>query len=525
MNKIVEKGLPCPCGESSDAYVLREDGSGFCFSGKCGGRNFPINKKEYEELSDEYTARVYPHRGISHKIFNKFNVLTKFKDETPISVGFTYPNGAVQVRELAEKKFYSVGPMSEADLYLKNYFDKGSKRVITITEGNYDALTVAEILGEETAAVAVKSSSTALAECKKNWEYINSFEKIIINFDNDEPGQIAAKKVLSLFDFKKTYNLVLEKHKDANGYIWDIESNREIDDRKAYYEAWRSVRRHTPDNILSGNSDFRKALEVERESCIGSYPFKGLQSKLFGIHEGEYILFKGDEGMGKTEVFRAIENSIIKNTKHPIGIIHLEEDNGTTLRGLVSYYADIPAHVPNTHISTDDVFKILQDINGPNEDRIFLRSSFDVEDEDAFINGIRFLVSVCGCKFIFLDHISWLATGEDNQDERKKLDRISQRLKLLAKELKFALILISHVNDDGKTRGSRNITKVANTVVHLFRDKTNADEVERNKLHFMIEKARLIGAKEGPAGYGYYDEELCILRDPEDMGMKAPEGV
>ena len=528
--KWKEVHIPCPCGKSSDAYCLREDGSGYCFSGGCPSPNFRNNNGVIEEdLSNEYTLDAYEHRGIYKNTYLKFNAMTKFSrvvdddGETlvPHSVGFVYPNGSVKVRSLTEKKFFSSGDMSNATLYLKNYFDPGSRRCITIVEGEYDALSAAQILGNESAVVSVRNASSALHDCKKEWEYINSFEKIIVNLDNDDPGQTAAKKVLGLFDFKKTYNLALERHKDANGYLWD--GQKEVEEAKLYYDAWKGVRRHTPDNIVSGNASFRKALEADREACIATYPFDGLQSRLYGIHAGETIVIKAQEGVGKTEVFRAFEDHVIKTTKHPIGIIHLEEDNGTTLRGMAAYYSNTPIHVPDSSASTEDVFKIIEQINGPDEERIFLRSAFDVEDEDAFVNGIRFLVSVCGCRLIYLDHISWLATGSDDQDERKKLDRISQRLKLLAKELGFALIMISHVNDDGKSRGSRNITKVANTVINISRDKTHADESERTKTYFEIEKARLMGAKTGPAGYAIYDQEVKILKDPASLGLSLPD--
>jgi replicative DNA helicase len=149
---------------------------------------------------------------------------------------------------------------------------------------------------------------------------------------------------------------------------------------------------------------------------------------------------------------------------------------------------------------------------GEREDRVYIYESFDVEDENQMIDTIRFLVSACGCDFIFLDHISWLATGMENEDERKKLDRISQKLKLLAKELRFCLIMISHTNDDGKTRGSRNISKVANTVIHLTRDKVSPSLEERNKMYYTIEKART-GGNTGPAGVGVFDRETMMLID------------
>lgn len=471
-------------------------------------------------MVDKYIRKVIAHRGISEKTYNRFGVATKFEVidgvEQPDSTGFPYPNGAIKVRGWNDKtRIFSTGDMGSATLFLKNYFDKSAHRCITLTEGEYDALAAAQILQNESAVVSVRSSSSAVIDCKREWDYINSFEKIIVNFDNDTPGQEAAKKVLGLFDFKKTYNLCLERHKDANAYIWedkgDYASNM-IDEGKLYYEAWKSVRRHTPDNILSGNRDLRKALDHDREAVLGTWPTEDLQERLYGIHAGEVIILKAQEGIGKTSFFRFMEDHLLKTTKHPIGLIHLEEDTGTTLKGMAAYYSQTPVHIPNTHVSTDDIFKIIEKINGKDEGRIHLRSAFDVEDEDAFINGVRFLVSVCGCRFIFLDHISWLATGGDDSDERKKLDRIAQRLKLLAKELNFALIMISHVNDDGKTRGSRYISKVGNTVISISRDITHVDEVERSKTFIMIEKARLMGAKSGPAGYVIYDPELQMLK-------------
>ena len=83
----------------------------------------------------------------------------------------------------------------------------------------------------------------------------------------------------------------------------------------------------------------------------------------------------------------------------------------------------------------------------------------------------------------------------------------------MAKELKFCLIEISHVNDDGKTRGSRNITKVANTVIHMFRDKINPVASERNKLYLVVEKARLRGAETGPAGFLVFNSTTLNLED------------
>lgn len=519
----VETGLPCPCGVSSDAFATASDGHGYCFRSGCKSPYFSakvLNNEEEEDLSDErYSAKFYPHRGISSKTFERFNVMTKFFDDDPLEVGFIYPNGSIKIRGFEEKKFRSQGDMKNATLFGKNVFDKGSRRAITITEGEYDTLAASEILGNDSVVVSVRSASSAKHDCKLEYDYINSFEKIVINFDNDEPGQDAAKKVASLFDYKKVFNLVLEKHKDANAYL-------EAGEGRDYYQAWRSARRYTPDSLLSTLADFKKALAEKSGTKLADYPFKTLQDKLHGLHEGEVVIIKAEEGVGKSEVFRAIENHVLKTTNHTIGIIHLEESNGTTLRAMAGYFSESPVLSPDMPTSDEDVLDILEDITGSDGERFILHSSFDVDNEDAFTDNVRFMVAAGGCKIVFFDHISWLATGsEDKQDdERRRLDRISQKLKLMAEELNFCLVMISHVNDDGKTRGSRYITKVANTVLSLFRDKTNPDNNERIKTHFMIEKARMIGAKEGPGGYAIYDEDTLMLRDPpKNEGISLPK--
>jgi twinkle protein len=514
----IKTGLPCPCGKSSDAYAINSKGDGHCFRGDCNKHFFKDKDEEEDMDSSQYSFEIYEHRGLRKSVLERFNVRCKFFEGDPIEVAFYYDNGAIKIRNLADKKFRSQGDMSSAHLFGKNVFDKGSKKVITITEGEYDAMSVSQMIGEETAVVSVRSSTSAKVDCTAEYDYINSFDKIVLNFDNDEVGQAAAKKVSSLFDFRKVYNLSLTLHKDANAYL-------ENDLQKEYYDAWKGVKRYTPDNLLSTMREFEEALKSKREEKLADYPFETLQRMLFGLHKGEVVVIKAPEGVGKSEFFRAMENHVLKTTSHPIGLIHLEEDNGTTLRAMAGYFSEQPILHPEHDYEDQEVLKILKEIAGDQDSRFVLHSSFDVEDEDSFIDNVRFMVAACSCQILFFDHISWLATGatDKNDDERKRLDRISQRLKLLAKELGFCLVMISHVNDDGLTRGSRNISKVANTVISLFRDKTSTDPVERLKTMIMVEKARLIGSKEGPAGYAIYDEEKLMLVCPTKKGLELPE--
>lgn len=516
-SRLIESRLPCPdtinCG-SSDAYSLYDDGHGFCFSCSKSFQNAKDNMETIEDKNVEY--KFMAHRGIPLRVWEFYGVLTKIQDGVPHSLGFPYGEDAAKIRLLSgpkQEQFSTRGPIGRAGLFGKERFDPGSKDSITICEGEPDALAAYEMLRGKSACVAVQSASSAYRNCVDDWEYINSFDKIYLCLDNDKAGQEATKSLVGLFDFRKTYHVKFHKHKDANDYILAKEHDE-------FEKTWKNAKRFAPDNIISAFSDIEAALDESQEDQIGEYPFPELNDKLYGFHKGEVIVIKAPEGVGKTEFFRALEHHNVKNGDHPIGIIHLEEDNGTTVKAIAGYELGIPATLPDCGLSKSDILAAYRKAVKDDEGRIHIHSSFDLEDEEAFWGNVRFLVSAAGCRTIYLDHITWMATGGDqDEDERRKLDRISQRGKLLAKELGFALFEIAHVNDDGKTRGSRNISKVANTVISLYRDLLAGEDV----VNFTIEKARL-GGRTGPAGQGYFNRKTGRM-EAEPPAAFLPEEV
>ena len=409
--------------------------------------------------------------------------------------------------------------MSEAGCYGTDKFDRGSKDSITIVEGEYDALSAYEILRGSSAVISVRSASSAKRDCTTDYEYINSFKRIVLVFDNDSAGEQAARSVSPLFDFSKVYHVKLNRHKDANAYLEAGEAN-------GFEEAWKAATRYKPDNIISTYEEFAKSLVQSKDEVLATLPFPTLQSRLYGLLSGRVYVFKGLEGIGKTEIFRSMEHHVLSTTKHNIGVLHLEEDNGTTIKALAGYTLQAPTTQPDSQVSQEEVIAAIKKLTGGSEERLHIHESWDVEDENAILDSIRFLASAANCRIIFLDHISWLATGlAEDEDERRKLDRISQRLKLLAKELKIAIVEISHVNDNGQTRGSRNITKNADVVVHLSRNITSHDEAERNTIALMVEKARL-GGNTGPAGFLVFDKATNVLRERENKDeIKVPNHI
>lgn len=512
-SKPIKTHQPCPCGESSDAYTTYDDGHGHCFS--CGKTHQP--DKPTLTDSGSFTYEYVPWRSVDRATMEFFGVQTKVNENSePVAVAFPYPNGAKKVRQLAKKSFTSVGDMSNATLFGKDKFNAGSAQAITIVEGELDALSVFQMLGSKYPVVSVRSASSARSDCAKERDYLNSFDKVYLCFDNDDPGSKAAREVASLFDFNKVFHVKLTSHKDANEYLV---AGKE----KEFRNVWYNAKRYLPEGIISSYTEFDEILDNEEVKEGIPYPFAKLTDATFGIRTGETVLVTGLEGRGKTEIVRAIEHSVLKNTDANIGIIHLEESKGRLLQGLVGIELGTPVHLPTSIVDPEVVKETLRSLT-KRDNRLHLYSHFGSTDPDTILDAIRFLVSACECKYIFLDHISMVVSGLGEKDERILLDYLSTRLGMMVEELDFALILVSHVNDDNKTRGSRNISKIADVWLDLFRDLSAETEEERNTTLVTIRKNRY-AARTGPLLKLRFDLNTFLISEvtEQNHGSSNPQ--
>lgn len=497
-----EYNLPCPCGKSSDAYSTNKDGSGKCFS--CG-KFFPGDPIVVDDslCTFEYVEL----RGISQDVMRKYDVRTKVgPDGTPIEVGFSYTHGW-KVRKLNVPKkeaFRSVDDTATSPLFGSQFFSSSSSRSITLTEGEFDALAAYQMLGSKYPVISVRSSSSARKDCEKMYEYINSFERIYLCFDNDANGQKATKEVAALFDWDKVYHVKFSKHKDANDFLLAGEE-------REFKNAWYGAGKIVPDDIVASYSAIDDILDNDSTKEGFPYPWPTLDNLTYGIRTGEVTLFTALEGRGKTEIIRAIEYKILKETDDNIAIIHLEESKARAIKGLVGLELKRPVHFPDSGVNNERVKEEYRKITKRDE-RVYLYSHFGSSDPSVIVDTIRFLVTVCRCKYVFLDHITMVVSGLDLDDERRALDRVSTALENLAEDLDFALIEVSHVNDDGLTRGSRNISKTAATWIHLERNVKAESLIERNTTYLTINKNRF-GANTGPAGRLYFDLETFSLEE------------
>jgi twinkle protein len=437
-------------------------------------------------VHDSYTYEYLPWRGITKETMQFYGVKTKIDMEgKPVSLSFNYPNTASKTRLIDTKSFFSTGDIAKAGLFGRNLFDPLAHKCVTITEGELDALSVYQMLG--CPAVSVSSSSSGLRDCTRDYSWLRDFEQVYLCLDSDAPGRACATDIAKLFEYGRVFDCKPGVLKDANAYL---QAGKEID----FKNIWYSSKKFLPETIRSSLSDFHSILEAETEQGIPYGPFLQLTEMTYGIRTAELILVTAPEGVGKTEFLHALEYDILKHRDWNVAGIFLEETPKRHLQALAGIHLGRPTHLPDSGCSVGEVQDAVKQILGK-DDRLFLDVQFGSTDVQSLLGNIRFLVAGCQCRVVMLDHISVAVGALEGEDQRRALDLFFTHAETMVKELDFSLIVVSHVNDYGQTRGSRWGGKMADIRIDLSRDTDNGSNI----LDIQVSKNRFAG-RTGPAG-------------------------
>lgn len=216
------------------------------------------------------------------------------------------------------------------------------------------------------------------------------------------------------------------------------------------------------------------------KSADVTYPFQELNKLTYGIRTGELVTVTAGSGLGKSQFIREIVYHILCKTQDNIGLLFLEESVRKTALSLMSLSANAPLHLPDSDVSDSTKMEAFEDTLGTG--RLYLFDHFGSTSVDNIINRVRYMAKGLGCKYIFLDHVSIVVSAQASGDERKALDEIMTKLRMLVQETGVALIVVSHLKrPDGKgheegaatslaqLRGSGSIAQLSDMVIGLER--------------------------------------------------------
>ena len=509
----------CPeCG-TSDGLAVYEDND-YCFV--C---SYSVSKKDNNiteipvkhaigrfvtPLAEQEQLGISERKILANSV-NKYRVTVNQDAESAVGHVYPYfdPDGshvANKVRRKGEKAFFWEGDVGSSTLFGQQLFPPGG-RAITIVEGECDAMAGYQLTGSKYPCVSVKSASEAKRNCADSFEYLNSFEKIVVVMDSDEPGQKAAQQIAQLFAPGKVHLVKLELAKDPNEYLMKGLA-------KEYTNEWFRAPAYMPDGLKLGTdvSLLDEIINYQEPECI-PFPWEGLNKKMYGIRLSELTLFTADTGIGKTTFMKEIEYALLQNEDlkergYGVGFLHLEEPKRETLLGMLSIHHNKPYHLPDTPKSPEDLAKAYKEVL--DNKRVVVYDHFGSNEIDTILSKIRHMVAL-GCRYIVLDHLS-IIVSDQSGDERKQLDEISTKLKSLTMNLEIAVVAVIHINRQGQVRGSAGPEQVSNNVIRLTRDKKELDEWRRNVTQMDVEKCRLSG-RSGPACWVYYDGDTGRLKE------------
>jgi len=536
-NGFIKYHLPCPLCSSSDAVSMNKDGSAYCFSCQEHIKEYNMETQEIQSTksTNEYEVKDYlkqsnyaeiVDRNIKEPTCKRYGVTVKM-DSVGTITNHYYPYHDKQGAKIATKTRYTKlkefslqGNTKVSGLFGEHLFSKN--KYIIITEGELDCLSAYQMFKTdryETPVVSIKNGITsAVKDIKGSLDWLEKFDNVIINFDNDEQGRVGALKVAELFSPGKCKILHLpEGYKDAS----DCLQKNKI---QIYTKAFWDAKLYAPDGIINANILFDAITKPNLKSFV-QYPFEGMNKITYGIRPSELITFTAGSGLGKTQVMREVVHHMIKSTEDNIGLLMLEETPVITSKGLMSIEANQRLHLPDVHVSKEEMKTYFDATVGTG--RVFMFDHFGSNSIDNIVSRVRYLAKGLDCKYIIIDHVSIIVSDQSHGDERRALDEIMTRLRTLVQETGVAMIVVSHLRrPEGKgheegaatslsqLRGSASIGQLSDMVIGLERDAQNDDPDVRNTTRVRVLKNRFSGLT-GPCCDLRYDADTGRLKEVE----------
>ena len=512
---------PCDDCGSSDALAIYGEGDTHCFS--CSRTRKPNKQHEdFEEMIDttDLPFGCQKERGISKEVCEIFGVRYSVNTEGQIdSVHYPYHQDgqvvAYKIRKLP-KEFKITGEFSSVDLFGQQAFKQISSKRLVITEGEQDALAVAQAYKERGKVWPVVSlpSASNMKPVLNNLDWIRSFDEVILWTDNDDAGIKARDKLARMIGYNKT-KVANSSFKDASDALTEQDSN-------AVVQAIWNAHPYNPQGILSGETLWSKLEEYQKIVSV-PYPLclNGLNDKLKGMREGEITLWTSGTGSGKSTILREIVLHLLENTDDKIGIIALEETPAETVRKLSGMA--INKNPAAAEISNDILREGFDKLDA---DRLLILDHAGSISE-GIIDQLNYMASA-GCKYLFIDHITILVSeGSEGLSGNEAVDKVMNDLLRIAKTHNVWIGLVSHLRkmqqsgksfEDGTLpslddiRGSGSIKQISMDIVAFSRDIANDDEAIRNTIDMRVLKCRYTGLTGNTTSTRYdYDTGRLIL--------------
>ena len=514
---VVKMHTACSSCGSSDAVTTYTDHTN-CFS--CGNQVWFDNDNTYKvegssNMSKELTQKeqeaytrasfqALPDRGITLETCKKYGVKVTAMGSILMPYYDTIGSTLIGYKVRTKDKQFKIAGSTGNTLFGQQLFS-GNGKYLTIVEGELDALAAYQINGSRYAHLSVPNGAQNSAKVvAQNIEYVEQFDNVIINFDNDQAGLDGLKETAEVVSPDKVRLLSLRKHKDACDYLANNEQT-------AYVSEWWEAKPYSVEGIVSGDDAWDFFTERGTEETIPFPESFGTLNTLLngGIALGELTIIGAYTSVGKSTFVSEIVYNIMQKTDKRIGCVFFEATIGETIENLLTVHTSQKiANIPQADRDYDAYHKAYLEMTG--KDNLHLYNYQGSSSTDKLFNKMRFLIKGKGCEVIIIDPLQAGVSSNENS----VIDDFMDRSLKLAKETNASIIIVSHLRKPNHSdahnvneydmKGSGSINQIAYNTILLSRDKMSECSVERNTTKVQLVKCRRTG-NTGLAGYLQYN--------------------
>lgn len=529
---------------SSDAMAVykKKDGKldAFCFS--CQGyfndselddAGVTLQETKVHKIKDievdfssieSIKCRGWKERGITRFTSEKYGVHTELDEDNNV-VSRYYPvtsNGKVvgYKKRTLPKTFIGIGNTKASnELFGQNVFESGQKYLV-VTTGEEDAMAFAEVLRNTSGGVdywtpcvsITAGDGSIIKQFKANYEYLASFSKVVLAFDNDEPGQRYLEEAARILPPGKVFIAKFPRGiKDACDML---KAGKAAELKQVFWKA-EPFSRVDVLHLSQMWDDF------ENEDSNVKIPFPGAWSGLNemmngGMEKGEITVLGALTSIGKSTLISNIVYNLIENTNFKVGTMYLESTKREVVRDLLSLDAGINLRTKAREgIDIEALKKRFFEGLARKNQFVYVDHQGSISTSEIF-DKLNYLAKAEGCDVIVIDPIQ---AGVNSSDNAAIIEFMDTLLKF-AKETDTAIIAVSHMKKPSEDNphavseyqlmGSSSINQIAFNTILLSRDKMNPDPVKKSATKLQLVKCRRTG-NTGEAGWLKYDHETTHL--------------
>lgn len=334
------------------------------------------------------------------------------------------------------------------------------------TEGEWDAVSVYQACvdnvkgtkfeGLEPFVVSIPlGTANAVESILHNKDFVESFDAYTFFFDDDFATPAEHKKgVMKGHEAREAVAGALV----GNGQsLFIITPDHEFKDASDYLQRGKSnelaklvqfgKRPFSAEKIVKAGDIELDDLLAPREEGIYVNCFPNLMKKIHGFRTRELVVLTSPSGVGKSTVTSIFASAFLE-AGEKVGLMYLEETNKETFQRMiasklkVSYikFKDKPLEC-----ATREQIKAAYD-EIVNQNQLVMLGHFGSMPISDFMQKIKHMTLVEGCRYIVVDHLSLLISGSVVDNERKELDLVMTELAAFCAANDVCIIAVSHIN-------------------------------------------------------------------------------